>query len=676
MGKTSKGTQTANQDRVRKILRAGSNGNPPSPAPVPANAFLGQSERVPEVAYIRERTGDGFLTSAKDYYQFFGLNVRDVSSIAEVVTHLSQQSGTTYQRLLLVSHAHPRGIIIPMFTNGVVGTNKEAFRAFARSDLDGLKELSPFDPSHQHLQNWENIMAQCLTAARNHNSAVLAPFGLQASGSPSGDLRDFFKYCFDVIFALQPGKVKRNDSSGNLTNAQRTILINFIGEILTQLGQRLVNAGTGTASQIQALRDGLTSIPYNNLGLSSDAFFQLGLSDGNLNDFPTLKASVEAIQGGFRSQLNAARERLNENTILDIRGCRAGEDEEYIEAVREFFGRTGHLPTVSAPLWFQSYRSLAWQALNNRAQVTSWLGSSRWEHSVDDLKAKFTAWAELIRVKPLHTGFWQTLLAERAIRFAALEWRSEIPDLFIPAPGLTELGSLNFAAIIGKLKDYFNVPAAAVPSNSVLNSLTALTAALPTYNQSLLAKVLSSTPQSQLQQLYAGLKTINEAQGQLIVPPTAPVQLTANQIQQYQQGLITFLETTPLAPIKTFMTAVATSLSTGDGLYYYLLFAGLPVYVFGRPQFSQNGLVMLNAHRDRALQSWYKCLWADPLPSSGPFTTARINRDQSRAVPMLVDEDRTSVLSVCPLPRYTNCIRKRPLPAGASDPECTGSALP
>jgi hypothetical protein len=676
MGKTTKGTQTATQDRLRKIQRAGAGGSsPPTPAPLPPNAFLGKSERVPEVAYIRERPGDGFLTSAKDFYRFFGLNVRDVSSIAEIVTHLSQQSGT-YQRLLLASHAHPRGIIIPMFTNGVVGTNKEVFRAFARSDLDGLKELSPFDPSHQHLQNWENIMGQCLTAARSHNSAVLAPFGLQANGIPSGELRDFFKYCFDVIFALQPGKVKRNAASGNLTNPQRTILINFIGEILTQLGQRLVNAGTGTAPQIQALRTGLTGIPYNTLGLSADAFFQLGLNNDNMNDFPTLQAAVVAIQGGFRSQLNTARQRLNENTILDIRGCRAGEDEEYIEAVREFFGRTGHLPTVTAPLWFQSYRSLAWQSPTNRAQVTSWLGSSQWGHSVEDLKAKFTAWAELIRVKPLHVDFWKALLSGRAIRFAALGWRSEIPNLFIPAPGLDELGALNFAAVIGKLKDHFNVPAAAVPSNSVLTALTALTAALPTYNQSLLATVSSSTPAAQLQLLYGGLRTINDAQGQSIVPPTAPVPLTVAQIQQYQQGLITFLETTPLAPIKAFMTAAVTSLNTGDGLYYYLLFAGLPVYVFGRPQFSQNGLVMLSAHRDRALQAWYKCLWSDPLPSSGTFSNARLNQDQARAVPMLVAEDRTSVLSVCPLPRYTNCIRKRPLPAGASDPPCDGSDLP
>jgi hypothetical protein len=78
------------------------------------------------------------------------------------------------------------------------------------------------------------------------------------------------------------------------------------------------------------------------------------------------------------------------------------------------------------------------------------------------------------------------------------------------------------------------------------------------------------------------------------------------------------------------------------------------------------------------LQSWYKCLWSDPLPSSGTFINARLNQEQeqARTVPILIAEDRTSVLSICPLPRYTNCIRKRPLPAGASDPPCNGSDLP
>jgi hypothetical protein len=671
---TSKRAQVANPSQKKQL------GIQPNASagqvPVATNAFLGKPERIPQIAYIREKVEDRFLTSAKNYYQFFGINVHDINSIDEMIQHLSRQNGNVFERLLLVSHAHPRGMIIPMFTDGVKGTNKEAFQALANSDLDGLKLFAPFDEVHKHVFNWGNVMPQCLKAARNHKASALEPFGLQASGNPSGELLNFFKYCFDVVFTRQPGLVKRNVSQEDeLTEEQRTTLINFIDEILVQLGRRLVSNSIGTAGQIQILRDALTTIPYNDLKLTENSSFVLGLFDDSMNDFPTLKAMVAAIRGGFRDRLNKARERVNENTILDIRGCRAGEDPEYVESLRIFFGRTAHLPRVTAPRLFQSYPMLAWKLLNDRAEITRWIGTSQWGHSSVELKAKFSAWADLIRVRPLHTEFFQTLLRGRAIRFAALGWRSEIPSLFIPTPGLTALNELTLAQVILKLKEYFNVPAATLPSTSTLSSLQTLIQALPTYNKSLLATISDFTPE-QLQQLYVNLRNINTTLGQSTVPTTQPAPLTAILIQQYQQGLIDYLENTPLAPIKKFMTAAANSFSTGNGLYYYMLLVGLPVYVFGRPKLEKNGLVMLTTYQDLALKAWYKCLWVDSLPTTGAYTTARLKQDAARHAPALIAEDRQSILSICPLPRYNNCIRKRPLPNGENELDCSNSNIP
>jgi hypothetical protein len=290
------------------------------------------------------------------------------------------------------------------------------------------------------------------------------------------------------------------------------------------------------------------------------------------------------------------------------------------------------------------------------------------------LKTAFREWADLIRVRPLHVDFWLTLLRSRAIRFGALTWRSEIPALFIPSPGLAELNGLDLAAVIGKLKDYFNVPNSAVPSASDLSGIASVTSHLATWSPHLLNAAQDSATPAQRTTLFENLKQINTALGQSHVPgtsPNAPNPPTAAQLRGYQTAVVTFLETSRLTPIKTFMTAAADSLETGDGLYYYLLFAGLPVFVHGTPTLNDIGLVVLNAHRSEALQSWYKCLWKDALPSAtGDYRTANISHANSRQFIGMVDEDHTSHRAHCPHPDYMNSIRKRPLPTGETESLC------
>lgn len=674
MGKTTKGTQAASQVRLRQIQPNQATGGAPAP-----NEFLGKPERTPQIVFIRERAGDGFLTSAKTYYELFGLDVRMIDSVAEIVSILAQP-GAVYQRIAIVSHAHPRGMIIPFFTNGVRGTNKEIFREFAKSDLDGLKLLSPFEVPLNHLFNWDSIMGSLMTLVRSRPDAdALQPFGLRTSGSPSGELRDFFRFCFDIVYMRNPGRVRRNTTAaeaGGLSAGQRAILENFVGEILNQMRPRLVSSLSVTAPQVQALRAALTSLTYAQMDAAAglgNFHPDLGLTNDSMNDFPTLQVVVPAIQGGFRTQLDAARQRINASTIIDIRGCRAGQDEDYLEAIREFFGTGAQKPTVTAPRWFQAFPKIASRKITNRADLQGWIGSTQWGNTSAQLKTAFRNWAELLRVTPLQTDFWNGLLRGQAIRFGALTWRSQIPALFIPTPGLAELNSLTFAQVIGKLKDYFNVANASVPNASTLTNLAPVTDNLPTWSPMLLTPAADSATPPQRTTLFQNLQQINTALGQSFVPatsPNAPDPPTSAQLRGYQTELVNFLETNRLTPIKNFMTAAADSLATGDGLFYYLVFAGLPVFVHGIPELSKNGLVVLNAHRAIALQSWYKCLWKDPLPATGPYISASIDTLNHRQVTGLVGEDRASYLSICPIPRYMSCIRKRPMPPGEDESLC------
>jgi hypothetical protein len=196
---------------------------------------------------------------------------------------------------------------------------------------------------------------------------------------------------------------------------------------------------------------------------------------------------------------------------------------------------------------------------------------------------------------------------------------------------------------------------------------------LPVWGPQLLTAAQDSATPAARTTLFEQLKTINIALAQTLVPatsPNAPDPPTGAQLRGFQTALVTFLENTRLTAIKTFMTAAADSLGTGDGLLYYLVFSGLPIFVHGIPQLARNGLVVLNVHRAAALQQWYTCLWQQALPAAGPYLSANIDTLDHRQVAALVGEDRTSYVSMCPIPRYSHCIRKRPMPQGEDESLC------
>ncbi|MBX2924029.1 MAG: hypothetical protein KF746_17655 [Chitinophagaceae bacterium] len=654
MCKTTKGTQAAAGSQIIGIQpNTGGVVTPPTPAP-PANQFDGFQEHVPDVTFISTAGTAGFLQSARQFYGYFGLQPRDVNSIEHLLQLLADPAvTTTYQRMLLVSHAHPRGVIMPFFTGGVNGTNKEVFREFAKSDLDGLKYLDPFDPP---VFNWSSVFSTIMGNLRTFISAnaqyanALNPFGLQTSGTPSGTLRSFFEECFNHVFIGTAGRVRSRNGSA-ITPAQRTICTRFKGAILTEMGKGLVS-GSVTATQVNTLREAITHLGITNLNVDT---FQYTLSDyvpDNMNYYPTLDNAARAVAADFRANLNRARQRFAVTSTIDIRGCRAGDDSDYLVALREFFDRPQN-PRLraSAPIWFQSYPPLGWERPRNRADIAAYLTRSIFANAVPpaEQRSAVLSWAGLIKVEPLHTAFWTDLLSGHALRFCDLTWRTRIPALFIPTPGLASLSGLAFAAVITNLTNYFNVPAASVPSATQLTGVASIVSSATSYSQTLFATPVAAT----LQSLFTSLQQINTALSQNIVPATAPNPLTIAIIQQYQQQLLDHLAT-QLTPVKNFMQAAQDSLQTGDGLYYYMLFAGLPVFFFNRNAISRNGLMVLQPHDNAAMQSWYKCIWAETLPSgaANQSTGAAIGTAQSRRVPMLQDDHVLTELAICPSDRY------------------------
>ncbi len=561
----------------------------------PANAFGGFQEQVPDAVFLSTSGTPQFLDSAKKFYSFFGLQPKDIKSIEDLVILLADPSNTTtYKRLLMVSHAHPRGMIIPFFTKGSIGTNKEVFRGFAVSDLEGLKVLNPFNPP---VFDWDSVIAAVMANIRSNaaHADALAPFGLKTSGLPPSQLKPFFYECLNFVFVNTPGHVK--DSNNNLINAtQRKSFAGFVKEIGNQRKKLLtntsINGNVVTAPQLQALQDMLTGLPLSDLNAGS-VYTMTDFGPDNMNYFPTLDNAVRAVQADFHAKVVQMRKRFIPTSAIDIRGCRAGDDSDYLVAIREFF----HKPddpklSVSAPRWFQSYPPLAWQLPANRHDIATFLSGKIFSGTVahDEQMTAAKAWAVLIKVDSLHTTFWSNLFGGTPANFTTLTWRSAIPPLFIPAPGLAALPPLDLAGVVTNVADMFNVPAGKVPNAS---------------------------------------------------------QIAAKDATAFQN----------------FMNAAKDSLENGDGIYYYMLFAGLPVFFFNKNKFTNHeGLMILKTFEKDAMQSWYKCMWAGALPSNAgnQSKNATLSPEISRRAPMLQDDHAATQWTICPAAEYGDHIQTSP----------------
>lgn len=86
------------------------------------------------------------------------------------------------------------------------------------------------------------------------------------------------------------------------------------------------------------------------------------------------------------------RAAVTSNTWLEIQGCRAGQDLNYLEVFRDMFANTRARPKVSAPDWFQSFGHYGWQP-HTAAQIPA-----QWAHQ--HVRNAFAYWHPILTGQP------------------------------------------------------------------------------------------------------------------------------------------------------------------------------------------------------------------------------------------------------------------------------------
>ncbi len=637
----------------------GGAGAPTGPAgPQP---FDGSPEHVPTLTFIVERriAADAFINGANTYHTNCGLQPSTIRSIEHLLVQLAAAT-TRIPRMRIVTHAHPQALAAAMFEGPAAGAvfqvNQEWLNGFAQNDIAGLQAILG---RSGHFFGWN--LGAARTAIRANTPNPLTPFGT----NPPAALDEFMRFAADLML-LNLGLVTRDGTA--LTNQQRTTLRNALVFMANAAGAPLI-AGTVNQGHLDALRtaiEGMTLADFRATGVTAT------FPTGQFDQFTVAERALTALGNNFRANLETTRRRFDENSVIDIRGCRAGDTEDYLRALQRFFGRADHLPVVTGPRHFQFFGRCPVDQPATNAAIRTLLTTGA---NAAEIQAGFDDWSRRSRIDPAHKDFWTTLLTANAVAFCRLAWRANIPALHAPfqtLPGLANFTTLTFRDTIARIVDLFRVAPASVPSAAALTTLdTFLTAKLNGWAPHLLAVANTTTPAAQLTALFNQLRTINNDLGQSVVPAAPPATLTGEIITGYQTALVTFLEANQLAPARQFMDAVKARIedAADPGLRYYMLQIGLPVFIFGTTEMedanhavtvTHNRLVVLGgANADAEYRLWPPLLWAEPLPAGNRFGSMHVTDTDATHLQMMVERGAAGPTGVatCPHPDYMDKVR-------------------
>jgi len=313
---------------------------------------FGEPENVPEMTYISsvdpsggDARKDAFLKEATAYHTNWGLKTKSVKSMEELVTDLGKAAGPV-NRIRIVSHAWENQLFLGLFDGDSPGINLNVLKAIGESEVALLTEL--VGPVSGVTNVDANVI---LNAVREANPDVLRPFHLESSHALPKPIQEF------VVRAATLWMLVKGTGDAALKAPMRTAIESILRGLRQRLARPAPDGAGVTEAQAKLLQDAIVALQPD--------------PDTPLK-FETAKETVDPIQrtnrafaAGFSDKLKKARGRFTDSSWIDIRGCKVGEQPDYMRAVSMFFGGSAAKPHVSAPNWVQLFRALTYKELED-----------------------------------------------------------------------------------------------------------------------------------------------------------------------------------------------------------------------------------------------------------------------------------------------------------------------
>jgi len=215
---------------------------------------------------------NGFIQGARRFHTLYGLNPIMIDSFDDILRHF-QAMAAPIGRIRIVSHGNDAFLFLPMFDGGMwdVGMDTPWLQALQTSDEAALRFLiSVGNPAASPtLIDGVDLITDGIRA---RNSAVLAPFGLDAAGSAAGDLLQFFEVVNDLFQVLHGSiGVTTGATTVTMTGPQQAAMNASLGLIEAAIRMRLIGtivAGNAvTAATLDAFKAAVLGSTPGQLGM-------------------------------------------------------------------------------------------------------------------------------------------------------------------------------------------------------------------------------------------------------------------------------------------------------------------------------------------------------------------------------------------------------------------------
>ena len=335
-----------------------------APGIVPVRGRAQADRPLAMKTYVSTVGGSGYLEAAVKFYALWeNETATRIDSYQDLVTDLATDTSALSQ-FRIVAHGNAYNLFLPLLEKG------KDYAALSALGLQTQRQLAVELGRRAHVTSDETGRVHGWLAADKEAKPLLDRLGLKAA--PTGMLKEFLWWVVDEHYAVN-AKEGADGSGAPTTPAQRKSLVDKVAEA-QEATKNLAVAGLPA----KATKSDLDELRTRSLGAFAKAGWQWSAARGDLKErlgrfeAPDTAALAREVKAGtFEKTLKAVKSRVSDKTYVEIRGCNIGQNDGYLNGIREFFGtKPDKLPSISAPKLYQFFGTPGVQVIPEKGKKT------------------------------------------------------------------------------------------------------------------------------------------------------------------------------------------------------------------------------------------------------------------------------------------------------------------
>lgn len=326
-------------------------------------------QRAEHGTYVSKLGEKDYLDAGARFYKTWGHpNVKRVSNMDDVLTDLDRGKGPI-DKFRIVSHGSSTGLelgLLPQLSPEEFGADAAKFTTQKRfrKQFAKMKLVSEsfFKRIYRLLQTDTKTRALLtVLGAGKRTPAATSALGIV--------LRAIVDQRFLADVKLPSGKRPRI--------AHRAQLNAFVNQRLSLYRKIVVNTGTAKIERKKRTKAIAELIKHLPAVLASNTItftpMEQQVADSLADPFlegagkqkrlrrDLTKSVREGADGPYLRKLRRVKNKISDKTHIEIRGCNVGRKPALLDTYRGYFGRSGNLPSISAPDLYQYFFRLSFQ---------------------------------------------------------------------------------------------------------------------------------------------------------------------------------------------------------------------------------------------------------------------------------------------------------------------------